>query len=97
MWETTTRNPLLFQSFCGLFLFRFAHRQLSAVLLNDPPRKTHVSKTGPRTTARHAFDGLDVPALTCLFELGGFRPHASMVWLIHPPSKSPISFTIRVA
>jgi hypothetical protein len=77
-WETTTRNPLLFQSLFGLFLLRTAQRAFSRLLLNDPPRTTRRSLR-PAPAQKGNREG---------------RPYVPLVCLIQPPSSPPISRTI---
>ncbi|MEZ4888811.1 MAG: hypothetical protein R3E32_29060 [Chitinophagales bacterium] len=41
------RKPLLLLRFVGLFLFRFAERQLFGLLFQDPPRSTRTLHVSP--------------------------------------------------
>jgi len=45
--DATTRNPTLSLRLSGLFLLRFAARQLSASLFHEPPRRTRGVSSRP--------------------------------------------------
>ena len=47
--DNTQRKPLLLLALSGVFLLRFADRQLLSLLFHDPPRRTRLGATRSRS------------------------------------------------